>query len=68
MGRCAARSSLANRDFVTLRTKLVYAGGAHRPSAEAVEAPRFLSDCQTGPECPREPVRVLLPQFERSTR
>jgi hypothetical protein len=39
IGRCAARSSSGTRNFVTLRTNLVYAGPAHRPSAEAVEAP-----------------------------
>jgi hypothetical protein len=39
---------------------------AHRPSAEAVEAWKFLSDCHTGPECSREPVRVFPTLAERS--
>ena len=34
---------------------------ARRPSA-GPPRPKFLSDCHTGPECSREPVRVLLPR------
>src|SRR5215212_746614 len=33
----------------------MYGGSAHRPSAEAVEAPKLLSDCQTRPECRESP-------------
>ena len=41
--------------LVIRRTIFRYTGEARRPSAEAVEAPKFLSDCHTGPECRESP-------------
>jgi hypothetical protein len=35
---------------------------------EAVEAYEVLSDCHTGPECSRKPVRVFPPLDERIFR